>query len=163
MEGWCSPHLFQFLYLHIQNPVRYCFKVFSYSWLVLWYYYCKLVWHTENTHIWWKRMKNSTKGTDAYVMSDCKFQARTVSSIVQRLWSQLNLSYSRKRTCFQNSERMCGTEIYQATTVTFMVKCTLNHTSWRCKADCVRWHSWFLGQRKEEWRWSRSRRWITRY
>lgn len=83
-------------------------------------------------------MKYSITGTDLYVMSDCKFQATAKSSIVQRLWSQLSLSYSRKQTCFQNSERRGGTEIYQATTVTFTVKRILNHTSWRCKADCVR-------------------------
>lgn len=62
-------------------------------------------------------MKYSTTGTDPYMNSDCKFQARAMTSIVQRLWSQLSLSYSRKWTCFQNSERMGGTEIYQATTV----------------------------------------------
>jgi len=105
--------------------------------------------YRKHTHIV-KENEVFLRGTDPHVMSDCKFQARTVSSIVQKLRSQLNLSYSRKRTCFQNGERMC--EIYQATTVTFVVKCILNHTSWRCKADCVRRHSWFLGRRKEEWR-----------
>lgn len=83
-------------------------------------------------------MKYSITGTDCYVMSNRKLQARAKFSIVQRLWSQLSLSYSRKLTCFQNSERMGGTEIYQATTVTITMKCILNHTSWRCKADCVR-------------------------
>jgi hypothetical protein len=157
MQGWCSPHLFQFLYLCIQNSVRYCFKVFSYSWLVVWYYYCKLVWHTEYTHM----VKENEVFHNRYRSLrdvDCKFQARAMSSIVQGLWSQLSISYSRKRTCFQNSERMCGTEIYQNTTVTFMMKCILNHTSWTCKADCIRRQSWFLGHRKEERRWSRSRR-----
>jgi len=45
-------------------------------------------------------MKYPVTGTDPYVMSDCKFQATAKSSIVQRLWSQLSLSYSRKWTCF---------------------------------------------------------------
>jgi hypothetical protein len=43
---------------------------------------------------------------------------------------------------------MCGTEIYQATTVTFMVKCILNHTSQRCKAHCVRRAGVWAGGRR---------------
>jgi hypothetical protein len=85
-------------------------------------------------------------------MSDCKLQAKGMSSIVQSLWSQLSLSNSGRLTRFQSSERMGGSEIYQVITATLTMKCILNHTSQRCEADCVRRQSWFLGQGKEEWR-----------
>ena len=160
LEGWCSPHLFQFLYLHIQNSVWYWFKVFV---LVAWYYYCKLIQHTENTHM----MKENEVFHNRYKsLHDVRLQIpgkSRKSSTVQRLWSQWSLSYSGMQTCFQNSETMGGTETYQAITVTFTVKRILNHTSWRCRADCARRQSWCLSQRKVEWWWSRSRRWINRY